>query len=390
MRRKLALLLITALLVLPVGATAQTGGTTFYVYDANGRLQTVITPDGQAAVYQYDAAGNFTSISRIPATTFQVYGLNPTSGGAGDQVTIFGTGFGAGATAVAFNGTSAAIVSTNANSVVATVPTGATSGPITVTTSAGTASPPGVFTIVSRIRIVPAAATLLLGQTFQFSDFDSVPGDTGVTWSVNGVVGGNSTVGTVSSSGLYTAPNQTSNSISVTVTSNTQPAAGATAQVSVVNPNSIAQLVSAVSVQVGDILQSTLQLQAPAISVRLGRIAGGPAGIYSSGVSVTTGPVITSISPGTVHRGSTVTTFTITGNNLSGVTSIKFFNPTNGVDSNITAANIVANGDGTSLTATLTVGSGAFAAQDTVVVTAGSLTSLAVSNATGSNTVQVQ
>lgn len=39
-----------------------------------------------------------------------------------------------------------------------------------------------------------------------------------VTWDVNGIVGGNSTVGTISSSGLYTAPNSVPNPNSITVT----------------------------------------------------------------------------------------------------------------------------------------------------------------------------
>ena len=37
---------------------AQQGGTTRYVYDDNGRLIAVISPTGEANVYEYDAAGN--------------------------------------------------------------------------------------------------------------------------------------------------------------------------------------------------------------------------------------------------------------------------------------------------------------------------------------------
>jgi YD repeat-containing protein len=393
MRRKLVVFLVLVFLIIPIGAIAQQGGTTYYVYDANGRLQVVIAPSGAAAVYQYDAAGNFTSISLVAPTTLQVYGFNPTSGGAGDQVTIFGTGFGdgsggSGVTAVAFNGASAQIVSGNSNSVVATVPGGATTGPVSVTASGATASSSSVFSIVSRIRIVPTGALLLEGGTFQFTDIDSISGDTGVTWSVNGIVGGNSTVGTVSATGLYTAPNQTSNSITVTVASNLQPAASASAQVSVVNPSDITQLHSGVSVQIGNLVGSSLLVQAPSVSVRLGQFASGPSTDYSAGVSVTTGPVITSVSPSTLNHGSTAT-LTITGQNLAGVTAITFSAPF-GAASNIAVSNIVASADGTSLTATVTVSNNAAQGKDIVVVTAGSVASLGVSNPTGSNTIQVQ
>ena len=42
--------------------------------------------------------------------------------------------------------------------------------------------------------------------------------DTAVTWQVNGVTGGNATVGTINSSGLYTAPAVIPNPASVTIT----------------------------------------------------------------------------------------------------------------------------------------------------------------------------
>jgi hypothetical protein len=59
-------------------------------------------------------------------------------------------------------------------------------------------------------------------QTIQFNA--SVTGNTNqsVTWAVNTVAGGNSTVGTVNASGLYTAPNQIPNPQKVTVTATSQ------------------------------------------------------------------------------------------------------------------------------------------------------------------------
>src|SRR5580765_7533620 len=64
--------------------------------------------------------------------------LTPTSGAVGASVTIAGTGFGAtqGTSTVKFNGTTATTISSwNATSIVATVPTGATTGNVVVTVS---------------------------------------------------------------------------------------------------------------------------------------------------------------------------------------------------------------------------------------------------------------
>jgi uncharacterized repeat protein (TIGR03803 family) len=61
----------------------------------------------------------------------------PTSGAAGKNVTILGTNL-KGATAVSFDGTAATFKVVSATEITATVPSGATSGTVTVTTSSGT------------------------------------------------------------------------------------------------------------------------------------------------------------------------------------------------------------------------------------------------------------
>jgi hypothetical protein len=71
---------------------------------------------------------------------------NPESGPVGTQVTITGVNL-SGATAVAFNGTAAPIISDTATSVVTQVPAGATTGLITITTPAGTATTKHNFVI---------------------------------------------------------------------------------------------------------------------------------------------------------------------------------------------------------------------------------------------------
>ncbi len=55
------------------------------------------------------------------------------------------------------------------------------------------------------IAIYPAPTSVEKGTTRQFSSYVAVSPN-GVSWSVNGITGGNSTIGTVTGAGLYTAP----------------------------------------------------------------------------------------------------------------------------------------------------------------------------------------
>src|SRR5881409_319944 len=96
----------------------------------------VTTPDGTAS-----SASSFTVINPPTISSFM-----PGSGPVGTNVTINGTNF-TGASAVLFNGTSASFTVNYATAITATVPAGATSGPISVTTAAGTASSAGSFTV---------------------------------------------------------------------------------------------------------------------------------------------------------------------------------------------------------------------------------------------------
>jgi YVTN family beta-propeller protein len=72
-------------------------------------------------------------------------------------------------------------------------------------------------TSVVAVTISPAAVTVSLGQTQQFTAAVTGNSNTNVTWTVNSVTGGNSTVGTISTQGLYTAPSNALNASSVGV-----------------------------------------------------------------------------------------------------------------------------------------------------------------------------
>ena len=74
--------------------------------------------------------------------------FSPTSGPVGTSVTISGTNF-TGASSVKFNGTSASYTVNSSTQITATVPSGATTGPISVTNSSGTGTSSSSFTVTS-------------------------------------------------------------------------------------------------------------------------------------------------------------------------------------------------------------------------------------------------
>jgi len=59
------------------------------------------------------------------------------------------------------------------------------------------------------VTVSPSTATLTTGGTQQFTAAVTGTSNTGVTWAVDGMFGGNTTVGTISTSGLYAAPSTT-------------------------------------------------------------------------------------------------------------------------------------------------------------------------------------
>lgn len=75
----------------------------------------------------------------------------------------------------------------------------------------------------------------------------------GVSWSVNGVPGGNATVGTIDATGLYTAPATVPNpnAVKVTATSAYEPSISATAALTLSNPIPVVTSVSPNKVSVG-------------------------------------------------------------------------------------------------------------------------------------------
>jgi hypothetical protein len=114
-----------------ITATVPVGTTT-------GPLHVTTTGGGPA-----NSATSFTVVAGATITSF-----SPTSGAVGTGVNITGTNL-TGVTSVKFNGVAATFTTSTATAVAAVVPTGATTGKITVTTPGGTATSATDFTVTT-------------------------------------------------------------------------------------------------------------------------------------------------------------------------------------------------------------------------------------------------
>jgi len=85
---------------------------------------------------------------------------------------------------------------------------------------------------------VTGGSQVRLGSTVAFTVNVSNLSSTAVTWQVNGAAGGNSTVGTISSAGVYTPPTTipSTNTVTVSAVSVASPSVSGSAQVSILNP----------------------------------------------------------------------------------------------------------------------------------------------------------
>jgi len=84
--------------------------------------------------------------------------------------------------------------------------------------STSSTSPTSGTTQNIMVTVTPASATVDPGGTQLYTANVTGTTNTGVTWSAGNVQGGNSTVGTISSSGLYTAPAVAPNPSNITIT----------------------------------------------------------------------------------------------------------------------------------------------------------------------------
>jgi len=140
------------------GATAvRFGGVSATVFVENSATQiTATVPTGALSgpISVTTPAGTGTSAASfsVTATPPTITSFTPSEGKVGQSVTIIGTNL-TGATSLTFNGTGASIVVNSATQITATIPTGASTGPISVTTPEGSASSLTSF-VVRHVRTI--------------------------------------------------------------------------------------------------------------------------------------------------------------------------------------------------------------------------------------------
>jgi hypothetical protein len=165
-----------------------------YAYDEAGRLKSIVNSLNNGAIYGYDAAGNITSITTKPATTVTISELTPNAGPVGSTVNIYGSGFSStlSSDTVTFHtNVNATITSATPTQLVATVPAGATTGPIKVTAPGGTATSSVPFTVTASNGLPtissfsPGIASPGTTVTISGTNFDPNPSNDGLTVNVS-------------------------------------------------------------------------------------------------------------------------------------------------------------------------------------------------------------
>ena len=103
------------------------------------------------------------------------------------------------------------------------------------------------------VSVAPLSGSVVLGNQVAFTATVTNTTDTTVSWSVNGIAGGNSAVGTISSTGVYTAPANLPSpaTMQITVTSHADPVKSATASLTVASDITLSLTPNPASVELG-------------------------------------------------------------------------------------------------------------------------------------------
>jgi hypothetical protein len=379
-----------------------------YGYDASSRLQWIQDQNGDVAIWVYDPAGNILQIVRgnfpDPNAPVGISGFAPMKASEGAVVTVFGRGFSPtpAENTLTFNGTPATIAAASAVQLTVTVPAGAATGPLAVTAPAGTGTSAQPFTVLTAPTISPATALLLTRASQIFTS--TQPSQ----WRVNGIANGNTAVGILSVSpggttATYTAPAAVPAGNVVTIAAANQddltlqgsaavtiagipPAPRVSVSVSQPPTQATPLAASRVSLAVSQPPTQAAALSAPRVSLAASQPPTQATPLTARRVAVERQPVITGISPGSIARGSSNVSLTLTGQGLANATALQFLN--NGTnDTLITYSNLAASPDGTQATVTVNIGSAAVIAGRVAQITAGGVISTPAG--TGTNVLQV-
>lgn len=338
-------------IVLAVPA-ATPGQIVHYAYDAAGRLSVVADPRGDLAVYQYDAVGNLVSIRRIDvgdvADAVVIAHVSPGVAPRGATVSLFGKGFGASvdANAVRFNDVSATVLTASPTRLTVRVPSGATTGPIHLTTPLGSATS-AVFHVLGALSATPSTAVVAPGGSVRFVAGGAEA--SGVRWSVDRIAGGDAERGTIDVDGLYRAPTTLPPAgVRVTATSLVDPTLEASALVTMIGSR---PLFVTAEPQVVAFSPSPARVTLTAsLSIGVGSHTGFAT---AAPLALRLAPVILAVSPSAVSRGDTLR-LTLTGAGFENATRLEFWTAA-GSDAAIATTDLAISADGREATADIAV-----------------------------------
>lgn len=119
------------------------------------------------------------------------------------------------------------------------------SGPLSVKNSGGNSGGSGGSSSSVTVSVSPSTTSVIVNQQTGFQATVTGTTNTAVTWEVNGIAAGNSTVGTINALGTYTAPATVPNPATVTVTAvsqaDTSASGSSSVQIAATNSNQQAQ-----------------------------------------------------------------------------------------------------------------------------------------------------
>ena len=177
--------------------------------------------------------------------------------------------------------------------------------------SCSSSTPPPAITVT----VTPATATLSPGASTQFMATVTGTMNTAVTWQVNGTPGGGAAAGTITSNGLYTAPNTIPNPATVTVTAVLSANASDSGSASVTIAQQVAVTVSPnpISVAIFTTQQFTATVNGQTSTAVTWEVNGVTGGSQATGFISTSGLFVAPSSVPTASNGSGgVTTTTVT------------------------------------------------------------------------------
>jgi len=174
---------------------AALAGSMSYQYDELGRLVQTTDSLGNVVQYSYDSTGNILQITRSTTTVLSIVNVAPDAAAVGATVIIEGTGFSATASnnQVLFNGVAATVMGATTTQLTVAVPSGATTGPISVTSGGNTVSSPSTFAVVSSTQptlssFTPGSAAVGATVTLAGSNFSPVAVNNQITFGGSEVI----------------------------------------------------------------------------------------------------------------------------------------------------------------------------------------------------------